>query len=266
MTNIYSTTTSLIRSFFENRGLTQIDTNSKLSILAACEDPTTIVPFIYSGEVWPLPQTGQMHLEDALLNEPDSPGFFCMSTSYRQEPKPIKGRHEPIFPMAEFEIPGDIDTLEKFERDLMDHLGFGGSYPSDVYANIAEEYHVKEITAVEERLIEADYGDVFFLKYFPNHTSPFWNMKNDGTHASKIDVIIKGVETIGSAERSCDPDEMYRLFHEISDGLYVDTLFAKFTEDRVIAELLPFLEHNFFPRCGGGIGITRMMKALEGKI
>ncbi len=38
-------------------------TQSRLSILAACEDPTTISTYNYAGEVWPLPQTGQMWLE-----------------------------------------------------------------------------------------------------------------------------------------------------------------------------------------------------------
>ena len=37
----------------------------------------------------PLPQTGQMWLEHELLSTPNSKGFFCVSTSYRQEPNAI---------------------------------------------------------------------------------------------------------------------------------------------------------------------------------
>ena len=266
MTNDHSTTMNLIRSFFESRGLTQIDTNSKLSILAACEDPTTIVPFHYAGQDWPLPQTGQMHLEHALLNNPGSLGYFCMSISYRDEPDPVEDRHAPgPFWMAEFEIPGDIEVLEQFECDLMTHLGFGTDFPSADYKRVAKFYETDELTHEHETRMQDDYGNVFLLKNFPNSTSPFWNMKNDGTTASKIDVIVCGMETIGSAERSCDTDEMRYMFDTISDGAYRDILYTQFTRERVEKELNKFLAHDFFPRCGGGIGIIRMMKALEGK-
>ena len=41
-----------------------------------------------------------------------------------------------------------------------------------------------------------------FLTDFPESTDPFWNMKisNTGT-AKKVDIILSGQETIGSAER-----------------------------------------------------------------
>ena len=48
-----------LRAFFEGKGWVEVHTQSRLSILAACEDPTTISTYSYAGEVWPLPQTGQ---------------------------------------------------------------------------------------------------------------------------------------------------------------------------------------------------------------
>ena len=84
----------------------------------------------------------------------------------------------------------------------------------------------------------------------------------DGT-AAKIDVIISGQETIGSAERSSDPDEMIKMFHEISDGMYADLLYNKFGKERVDKELDDFLSLNFIPRVGGGIGVTRLLHALN---
>ena len=53
-------------------------------------------------------------------------------------------------------------------------------------------------------------GPVFILKNFPEYTSPFWNMRrnDDKTTANKIDVILSGMETIGSAERSIDIHDM----------------------------------------------------------
>ena len=102
------------------------------------------------------------------------------------------------------------------------------------------------------------------IKNFPNHTSPFWNMKQngDGT-AAKIDVIISGQETIGSAERSDNPDEMWDMFHTISDGLYANLLYETFGKNRVEKELKDFLALDMIPRVGGGIGITRLLHAMN---
>ena len=93
-----------LRSFFLARGFLECHTQNRLSILAACEDPSTITTFKYVNQTYPLPQTGQMWLEYELLKNPSYPGYFCVSTSYRQEPNPIPGRHDLIFPMFEFEL------------------------------------------------------------------------------------------------------------------------------------------------------------------
>ena len=114
----------LLRSFFMGKGFVEVHTQNRLSILAACEDPTTVSTYNYAGNVWPLPQTGQMWLEYELLTRPHIPGFFCMSTSYRQEPNIVEGRHDLIFPMFEFEMPGTVDDLETMEKELMEYLGW----------------------------------------------------------------------------------------------------------------------------------------------
>jgi aspartyl/asparaginyl-tRNA synthetase len=137
-----------------------------------------------------------------------------------------------------------------------------------MYDETAEEYGVKELTGEHEAKINEEYGPVFFLEYFPEYTSPFWNMKRVGDvgekiFAKKIDVILHGIETIGSAERSTDPDEMRERFYSISGGAYAKTLFAKFTKARVEKELEEFLSLNFFPRSGGGIGMNRWIRALK---
>jgi len=108
-----------------------------------------------------------------------------------------------------------------------------------------------------------EFGPTVFLEKFPQHTSPFWNMKKDGNYARKIDVILYGIETIGSAERSTNPEEMRHMFNTISDGLYAKTLFSQFGQERVNEELNRFLKLKFFPRCGGGIGLTRMIRAFK---
>lgn len=260
-----------MRSFFEKKGFVEVHTQNALSILAACEDPETVSKYNYQGEVWPLPQTGQMWLEDVLLNNPDIKGCFTVSTSYRNEPNPVPGRHDLIFPMFEFETKGGQQEMIQLEKELLEHIGFdkmGGTaanpdYPEEDYCDMMVKYGARDLEHEHEQQMEKDYGPVLFLKNFPYHTSPFWNMKKEGDTAAKVDVIVHGIETIGSAERSCDKDEMRQQFLTISDGGYANLLFDKFGHKRVYGELEAFLDRDFFPRFGGGIGVTRMIRAME---
>ena len=266
----FTEATTQLRSFFLDRNFQEVHTQNRLSILAACEDPTTVATYDYNGEVWPLPQTGQMWLEFELLNNPNVPGFFCVSTSYRAEQDIVEGRHETIFPMFEFEFPGTIVELEEMEKELCEHMGFGNKHSvvDKDYAEWAEYFDLyggEELSHKhEEEMCKRWQGRVCMIKNFPNSTSPFWNMRQngDGT-AAKIDVIISGQETIGSAERADDPKEMRDQFMSISDGMYADLLFEKFGQERVEKELDKFLGLDFFPRVGGGIGITRLLHAMN---
>ena len=261
---------TLLRDFFLARNFQEVHTQNRLSILAACEDPTTVATYNYAGEVWPLPQTGQMWLEYELLNNPNVPGFFCVSTSYRAEKEIVEGRHETIFPMFEFEFPGTIVELEEMEKELCEHMGFGNKHSvvDKDYAEWAEYFDLyggEELSHKhEEEMCKRWQGRVCMIKNFPNSTSPFWNMRQngDGT-AAKIDVIISGQETIGSAERSDDPKEMRDQFLSISDGMYANLLFEKFGQERVEKELDDFLGLDMIPRVGGGIGITRLLHAMN---
>lgn len=267
----FSNVVNKMREFFIMKGFIEVHPQSKLSILAACEDPTTMATYNYNGLVWPLPQTGQMWLENYLLDNPDEKGFFCVSTSYRNEPNPVEGRHDKIFPMFEFETHGGMDVLMELETELLEHLGFSkdmyedNKYPESNYDDISNKYQVHELNHDHEEQLNKDHGPVHFIKNFPQHTSPFWNMKlnNEKTHANKIDVILHGMETIGSAERSTSKDDMRTMFNNISNGEYVNTLNAQFNRDRVQNELNEFLGHSFIKRCGGGIGVTRMIRAMK---
>ena len=266
-TNDYNKAVTKMRDFCVSKGFLEVHTQSRLSILAACEDPETLATYNYAGQVWPLPQTGQMWLEYELLKNPDATGFFCISTSYRNEPNPVPGRHDKVFPMFEFEIKGGLKELQQFETAMLEYLGFGtrDEFHEGNYLDVAAKYGVKELEHEHEEAIEKDFHKVYFLKNFPNYTSPFWNMhqNGDGITAAKIDVILHGVETIGSAQRSTDPDEMRSQCMTISEGAYANTLFSQFTRERVLKELDDFLSFNFFPRSGGGIGVTRMIRAMK---
>lgn len=261
----FTETVGLLRSFFLSRGFLEVHTQNRLSILAACEDPFNVATYNYAGQVWPLPQTGQMWLEHELLSAPSSKGFFCVSTSYRQEPNAIPGRHDIIFPMFEFEMPGNIEDLKALELQLLEHLGFDA--PTErTYAQWQEHFNLgtSHLEAHHENMMYDQFGSTLITD-FPESTSPFWNMSRyeDGGCSKKIDVILGGMETIGSAERSTDVNQMRDTFHSITHGEYAQLLYKLFSKERVEDELERFLEFDFFPRVGGGIGMTRMISALQ---
>ena len=257
-----------LRDFFIKKGYVEVHTQNRLSILAACEDPFTVSTFNYVNEVWPLPQTGQMWLEYELLKNPDVPGYFCVSTSYRNEPNPVKGRHNLIFPMFEFEMKGGMEELIKMEEELLLHLGYDASkFVKGKYLDVATEYNTKELENEHEMRLYEEKTPTFFLTDFPEFTSPFWNMKrNDditkGT-ANKIDVILSGQETIGSAERETDKEIMLDRFKKIMNGGYKEKMYELFGEERTMDELEDFLKFNFFKRSGGGIGVTRLIRSMK---
>ena len=218
---------------------------------------------MFDGQSWPLPQTGQMWLEYELLTKPDIAGVFCQSTSYRNEPTPIPGRHDKIFPMFEFEGRGDMNDLMKLEMELLDHLKIPYNPLVKTYEQIAKHYGVQVITDKEEADSELLFGNLF-IKNFPESSDPFWNMKRntDGT-AAKVDIIIKGMETIGSAEREIDINIMRDRFHSISNGEYAGLLYRHFGKERVEKELDAYLELPMVSRFGGGIGLTRLSRYFK---
>ncbi len=268
-TKIYNELVQKMREFFLKKNFIEVPAQSRLSILAACENPHSVKTFEYGGLMWPLPQTGQMWLEIELLSNPQWDGVFCITTSYREEKNPIPGRHELIFPMFEFESKGTMKDLEKLETELLEFLGFDKPKSVD-YNTLCLEYETDILESNHEELMWRDLGSSISLQNFPLRTNPFWNMKhNDKDIFNKIDVILYGQETIGSAERSCDPEKMREMFYTIENGGYCNKLFELFGKERVEKELDAFLTMDFFPRYGAGIGLTRMARAyqlmLEGK-
>lgn len=258
----YNELVGLLRKFFLQKGFIEVATQPNLTILSACENPFSVATYNYNGEIWPLPQTGQMILEEVLLSNPELPGCFCISTSYREEKNPIPGRHEKIFNMFEFESKGGFEELKQLEAELLAYLGFGS--PIEVtYDDVCQEYGGVEILEDEhESRMWKEKGHCVSLQKFPLRTNPFWNMysRGDGTF-NKIDVILYGQETIGSAMRSSNTAEMKHMFYTIADGSYASKLFELFGRERVEKELEEFLNLNFFERFGGGIGLTRLSRA-----
>lgn len=262
-TREFHVVTNKLRAFFLSKGFVEVPAQSRLSILAACEDPTTVAHYTLTGVTWPLPQTGQMWLERELINNPEWPGVFCSTTSYRDEPNPIPGRHFRIFPMFEFESKGNMDDLKQLEAEILLFLGFNKPTTVD-YETYAFEHGISLIEAEHEETMCNTLNQAILLENFPTRSHPFWNMKYAGNDIfKKVDVILHGMETIGSAERSCNPDEMRKFFETVSDGNYAQLLFNKFGKNRVMAELNEYLSLDFHERFGGGIGVHRMARAMK---
>lgn len=261
---------SKLRAFFrERKNFVECHGQSRLSILAACEDVQTISEFNYSNKNWPLVQTSQMCLEFELLKDPTNKGLFSVCTSYRQEKNPTPGRHDLIFPLFDFETHGDIENLIKIERELCEFLGYGPaeSFKRFKYDEVVAMYDAKNglLTHEHEARLCKDHGAVVFITDFPNRSDPFWNMMqhDSGKHAKKVDVIMSGMETIGSAQRSSDPQQMRHMFDTIADGAYRKVLYDRFTAERTEAEMRDFLSLPFIERSGGGIGITRLISSMK---
>ena len=154
-----------MRDFCVAKGFLEVHTQSRLSILAACEDPQTISTFNYGGQVWPLPQTGQMWLEYELLTKPDVEGYFCLTTSYREEENPVEGRHDIIFPLFEFETAGGIEELINLEKELLIDLGYDANkFLVKSYTDIAEEFNNDELDHDDETRLYKDYAPQYFIR------------------------------------------------------------------------------------------------------
>lgn len=258
-----------VRQFFEKNNFNEVYVQNRVNIMAACEDPKTVTSYTLNKQLWPSPQTGQMNLEVMLLQRPGLKRIHTLTTSYRDEKNPSPGRHDRVFPLYEFELEGGLEDLIKLEQEMMKYMGFPlpkgkTEYPILDYEAACAKYKVNEITEKEEAKMEEDYGPVVILHTFPMHTHPYWNMRltPDGKAAKKIDVIVGGAETIGSAERAIDRKEMRHSFFHAADG-YSDKLFELYGKDRTMAEVEEYLAFDFHVRSGGGIGMTRLIKALK---
>ena len=254
-----------LRAFFISRKFLEVSTQNRLSILAACEDPFNVSIFNYAGHDWPMVQTGQMWLEYELLKNPEPEGYFCLTTSYRMEKNPVEDRHDLIFPLFEFEMKGGMDALIQLEKDLLVHLGYdSGKFIEEDYNNLTKLYGTTELEHEHEQRLYDELTPTFFIKNFPEFTSPFWNMKrNDDETANKVDVILSGQETFGSAERETNKQVMRERFNTIMDGKYKDKIYELFSKERTEAEMEDYLKFDFFERCGGGIGVTRLIRSMR---
>lgn len=261
--NLYHRVTRILRDFFNTRNFRSVYMQNGLSVIASCKDPKCVQTFDCNGDVWPLPQTGQLWLDCELLTrKPENvttKGYYCESTSYLKDPSPV----------FEFASTGDMGKLMDLETDLLRYMGY--EKPLRIsYLEALEMVNKHQETGVlsceDREVLCEEHGPVVLLYNFPKRTEPHWNVKRDPTNANiycKVDVLMHGMTTIDSAERSCDPDHMRHAFLSLSDGEFAGFLFNKFGKERTLRDLDEFLGCTFAPYCGAAIDIRRLMRSYE---
>tara|TARA_R110002111_G_scaffold86951_5_gene136197 strand:+ start:705 stop:1646 length:942 start_codon:yes stop_codon:yes gene_type:complete len=275
--------TKLLRKFFEDElGFVESHPQTRANIISACENVDSITPYLHAGQSYPNRQTNQLDLEVDMLQNPNVNGYYCITTSYRNEIDINNPRYDLIFPMCEFELHGGYEKLMEMESKLLEFVGYvpkpceklvspmsrltDEQIPLCKYEDVARYYNVQELEHEHEDMICQKFGNAVMITDFPCEES-YWNMKtykkNGKKYAKKTDVILSGWETIGSAEREVDKDVMRENFYLQEQGRFVDTLYRMFGKDRVEKELNEFLSQDFFPRSGGGIGLTRFIRFLK---
>ncbi|MFT7434207.1 MAG: aspartyl/asparaginyl-tRNA synthetase [Alphaproteobacteria bacterium] len=253
-----------MREFFTARGFIEVHPQSRQSFLAIADDISTIATYNYGNESYLLPQSAHMWLEFELLKNPELPGVFCCSTSYRQHKNPVAGRHENIFPIFDFETAGGIESMAQLQKDILTHFGFSlEDLKSAAYDKITLDFGVKKIDATTESRIGNELSSIMVIKDKPNSLNPSWSHKRVGEHVKTSDVILYGMETIGASERGTNAEYMRERFYAIDGGNVAKTLFDTFGQGRVERELGEFLSLDLFPRSTGSIGLTRMIRALR---
>lgn len=252
---------------------------SEPSILAACEDPETLLSYTENstGREFPLQQTNQMWLEYALLSSIKErtaiSGLYCITESHRDEIKQYMRAPNRIinkrFNMFEFEMLGGFAPFLDLFTDILIKLGIKEDHIKRItYADACEllkqnrETYI--LTDADEIWLNDTFAPCVLLTHFPERTNPFWNMHMlpDDT-AAKCDLILGGMECAGGAERSTNiPQQEYR-FHSLPG--YKQKLYNEFGQKRVLDEL-DFYFSLLTPlsiRSGCGIGLSRLAVALE---
>lgn len=261
----YNCIVKKLRCFFaDHKKFMEVPAQSRHAILTAY-NPKTLATYSMSGMQWALPQSGQMILEHELLRDQSSSyeGVYCITASYSSQDSPIFNGQQKLFPLFEFESRGEHEQLKDLEKQLLQYLGF--SEPREFsYEALCQHYNVDLLESKEQSKIWEELGDVISLQNFPERTNPFFTIKRDESGISqKVDLILYGIETVVSAQRSCNIDQMRHDFFTLRGGAYAQTLFETFGKQRVIAELENFLAQPMVPRFSGSISICSLARAME---
>ena len=260
----YHKTVSRLREFFISKGFLETNPQPRQSYLSVADDIRTMMTYSDGENTFQLPQTAHMWLEFELLKNPELPGVFCCSTSYRKHLNPIPGRHENTFPIFDFEMPGPLHHAMALQKELIAYLGFDiSAYQEMAYPEVAQTLGVRRIDAASESRIGQEKSTVFVVTHKPETIHPFWGVRRVNGVAQTANCLLYGMDTLSVSERGHHRERLRNRFYDIDDGLYAQTLFDTFGQQNVERELGEFLSLDLFPRSTGSIGVTRLIRALK---
>ena len=89
-----------------------------------------------------------------------------------------------FFPCSSLRLKGDLDALLVMEKELLDFLRIQASFmrieliqKENIRRIFVKNTKRDELEHSHEQKLREDYGPVYFIKNFPNFSSPFWNMR-----------------------------------------------------------------------------------------
>lgn len=252
-----------LRCFFQEKyHYLEIPSQTKFTLLS-CKDPASATLFQQGQHTYPLPQSAQIQLEKALMANPQLPGVFSLSTSYRHDAHALPGRHDKVFPLFEFVTHGHFHDLRKIYKELLTFLGLPTpEYVS--YADCCRRYGKTYLTPANDIDIQRELGNSVSLEYLTRAANPFWTSQaeNEATFR-EMRLILHGLSTFSGAEHHCDSKGLKQAFLNYQQGQYAKTLFAQFGQKRVEEERDDYLMMRLIPRVSGAIGLTRLARAVK---
>lgn len=245
------------------------------TILAACEDPETLLEYTENStdRRFPLEQTNQMSFEYELLRSLREnisiSGLYAITISNRDEVrKRTAGRlmHKK-FQMFEMEFWGKFENLIMLFYQIVTNTGVKEEHIKVLDYTTALQYLKKPVTGIitdeDEVWLNENVAPCVFLTHFPERTNPFWNMKRENGFALKCDIILGGMECAGGAERETEKEPQLAAFNSLPN--YKEKLFFSFGRERVYEELNYYfsLLSPLAVRSGAGFGLSRYSEALR---
>jgi hypothetical protein len=285
----FSKCVNKIRTFFLRKNFIEVPSPCEINTLQSYNFPTEIISSNGQNNFFYPSNSEGLSLDNILLDEISKgnfdSGYFCVSTNYKNKKNSLK-----ISPLFEFTSKGNMSDLIKLEKELLDYLKFpkrfienspvyedfapndlqgvernwainsigcSMTYPDGDYTEMANMYKVNKLSDEHNTRIGKEYGPVFFLKNPPIDKNKFWNSGKGG-----VNVILEGVQTIVSGERSSDVNEMRERFEKGNDGCYANTLYHHFGKEKVQKELDEYLSKDFFERYYGSISLSEVISAI----